>query len=89
MACYRYAESNARFMQLYEKQMQDFRKTRRFLSQQINKSPVAKGYARQLNDESPLLQKMHRKLQLQLIDETIQEEQASVLQQSALREQLG
>ena len=33
MACYRFAESNARFMELFDKQIEEYRKTRRFLSQ--------------------------------------------------------
>lgn len=33
-------------MELYDKQMMDYRKTRRFLSQQIAKSPEGKKYAR-------------------------------------------
>ena len=75
MPCYRFAESNERFMQLYEEQIMELRKTRRFLSQQINKSPDGKRHAEMVHAESPMLKKMHRKLQLQIIDEAIRQEE--------------
>lgn len=53
----------------------EFRKTRRFLAQQINKSPLGKRHAEMIHAESPLLKKMHRKLQLELIDEAIRKEE--------------
>lgn len=75
---YRFAENNKRFMEMYEKKMMEYRKTRRFLSQQINKSPAGKATAEQINAESPILKEMHKKLHLQLVDEKIRsEEQAA------------
>ena len=45
MACYRFAESNAPYMQLYEDKIMELRKTRRFLTKEIAKSPEGKKHA--------------------------------------------
>ena len=75
-------------MQLYEEQIMELRKTRRFLSQQINKSPDGKQHAEMVHAESPMLKKMHRKLQLQIIDEAIrQEEQEFTKRKSGVQQQ--
>ena len=45
MASYRFAENNARYMELYEEQLMESRKTRRFIAKEINKSPVGRRHA--------------------------------------------
>ena len=64
MARYRFAQSNAPFMQLYEDQLIELRKARRFLAREINKSPDGKKYAEGVLADSPMLKKMSNKLQL-------------------------
>ena len=61
-------------MELYDNQLMEYRKTRRFLAKEINKSPEMKKHASQVMSESPLLHKMQKKIKLQLIKETIREE---------------
>ena len=55
MACHRFAEGNTRFMELYDEQILGLRKARRFLSQQINRSPEGRKRAEEVAAESPLL----------------------------------
>ena len=74
MASYRFAESNAKFMELYDEQLREYRKTRRFLAKEINKSPEMRKHASKIMAESPSLKKMKKKIKLQLIRETIREE---------------
>ena len=74
MSSHRFAETNAKFMDLYDEQLMEYRKTRRFLAKEINKSPEMKKHANQVMAESPLLHKMQKKIKLQLIKETIREE---------------
>ena len=45
MASHRFADSNAPYMELFDEQLLEYRKTRRFLAKQINKSPEGKSYA--------------------------------------------
>lgn len=58
MASHRFADSNAIYMKLYDEQLMEYRKTRRFLAKQINKSPEGKSYATQILSKSPLINKM-------------------------------
>lgn len=61
-------------MKLYDDKLMEYRKARRFLAKEMNKSPEMKMYASQIMSESPLHRKMQKKLKLQLIQETIKEE---------------
>ena len=61
-------------MQLYDKKLIEYRKARRFIAKEINKSPEMKRHADEIMAKSPLHQKMQKKIKLQLIDETIKEE---------------
>lgn len=45
MASHRFAATNAKFMELYDEQLLEYRKTRRFLAKEINKSPEMKQHA--------------------------------------------
>ena len=45
MSSHRFAETNAKFMDLYDEQLMEYRKTRRFLAKEINKSPEMKKHA--------------------------------------------
>ena len=45
MASHRFAATNAKFMELYDEQLREYRKTRRFLAKEINKSPEMKQHA--------------------------------------------
>ena len=74
MASHRFAETNAKYMEIYDDQLMEFRKTRRFLAKEINKSPEMKKHANEVMSESPLLHKIQKKIKLKLIDETIKEE---------------
>ena len=45
MASYRFAETNSRYMELYDEQLAEFRKPRRFLSKQISETPDGRAQA--------------------------------------------
>ena len=67
MASYRFAENNAPFMEIYDEQLMEYRKTRRFLAKEINKSPEGKSYAQKIQKEQDGLLKLQKKLHLELI----------------------
>ena len=46
LACYRFAASNKKYMDLYEEQIEELRKTRKFLADQINKSAEGRNHVR-------------------------------------------
>lgn len=61
-------------MELYDEQLAEFRKTRRFLSKQISQTPEGRAQAQKVLSASPEHTEMHRRLQLQLIHENINED---------------
>jgi hypothetical protein len=71
MACYRFAETNAPFMKLYENNMMEYRKTRRFLSRQIENSPEGKKQSLEMQAESAFERSIKRKLKTRLIEEEV------------------
>ena len=74
MACHRFAQSNSKFMDLYDKKVLELRKTRRFLANQINKSPEGKLAALKVLEQSPQIKNLSKKLHVQFINESLQGE---------------
>lgn len=58
LAEYRFASNNKRFMELFEDQVEELRQTRRFLADQISKSPEGRIKASEIHAASPLMNKL-------------------------------